>query len=489
MQKSLSDNIFNTFDMKNNPRKLQIDALNFIQQNFDTYRYIAIEAPTGSGKSAIARALQIETNAAILTANNILLEQYISDYPYVNYLKGMKHYSCHEQDDAEITCEDVKNACGACCGNCNYKNARIKSLNKQPTIFNPISFYFLPENNYDVIIVDEAHKLIDMLNLLTTISFTKSKYNYGTIKSIEDVINFFTKEIEKENRKVKSNIKIGKVKEMIKAKTRAKRLQDIINVLNVSKNFFHFWTEKCIIRNKDDEKLHLKPIFTPREFFDKIFGDAKVILLSATLPKFWCKQIFNTDNFVYTQLDNPIPKENRPLVVDTQFCLTSKSSTEEIVNFIKKHLDNYPNYNTIVHLTYSKILEVHPYFPDAHVHLDNDSKIEKMDNFKENGGLWLCAGGAEGLDLKDDLCRLNLIPILPYANIADPIISLKNKTKEGKYDYLLNTFVTFLQMMGRSTRGPNDWSVTVLGDTRIMDLLITLKNDIPKDFRDIIKII
>jgi hypothetical protein len=59
-----------------------------------------VVAPTGVGKSGIARAVQLADNADIITPSNALLDQYGRIYPTANIIKGVEHYETEEAFDA-----------------------------------------------------------------------------------------------------------------------------------------------------------------------------------------------------------------------------------------------------------------------------------------------------------------------------------------------------------------------------------------------------
>lgn len=450
--------MFEKFDgSAREPRAAQIATLSWLADNWDC-RYLALQEPTGTGKSAIARTLQLYTDAAIITPNNALLDQYGSSYPELNTLRGAATYPCGYGEDH-----------GHCDQGCEYKKARLRA-ETEPTVYNPMSYIYGPVDA-ETVIVDEAHKLIDFLRLLIGYSFPKRRYNpppKPDAKWVRSQAKYYNSIGSKH--KLKKDVKKASL-----AFQSAKRLNRVADLLEGDpSSYVAYWK---------DEAWIVEPVDVPRDVIERVFGDAKrIILMSATLPKLYAKELLGDREFRYLDSPSPIPKENRKIIADAAG-LTASASSLEIAQWIKKQLERYQG-NAMVHLTYAMGLEVAKFFPKAHIHTKH-TKQKTLDNFKKQGGLWIAAGASEGIDLAGDYGRVNLIPILPFANNRDPVGSVK--FSRDPYRYYLDTAVTFIQQAGRTTRGADDWSVTVCGDSRLSWLLRMVEKDLPKSFKESIQ--
>lgn len=69
----------------------------------------------------------------------------------------------------------------------------------------------------------------------------------------------------------------------------------------------------------------------------------------------------------------------------------------------------------------------------------------------------------QGVDLKDDLARFNVIFKVPYPNLGDRRIKKKAHINQGWYDYA--TAKSVVQAMGRGVRSEDDWCDTFILDT------------------------
>ena len=83
----------------------------------------------------------------------------------------------------------------------------------------------------------------------------------------------------------------------------------------------------------------------------------------------------------------------------------------------------------------------------------------------------------EGVDLKDDLSRFQIIVKLPWLSLADP--RTKKLTDQNNKWYSTEMWRRLIQSWGRSTRSSDDSS-----DTFILDSHVWLWNEFPckKDF-------
>lgn len=100
-------------------------------------------------------------------------------------------------------------------------------------------------------------------------------------------------------------------------------------------------------------------------------------------------------------------------------------------------------------------------------------------------GVLLSSSLWEGVDLKDDLSRFQIIAKIPYPNYAEKRTRIKMK-KFTKW-YTAQTLTKFLQGLGRSVRNENDWARTYVLDAAVGRLL-TARDMIPRSYHDVLKL-
>lgn len=101
---------------------------------------------------------------------------------------------------------------------------------------------------------------------------------------------------------------------------------------------------------------------------------------------------------------------------------------------------------------------------------EKEEQIEKLRNSLEP---LIIVGPSlqEGLDLKDDLGRFNILIKVPYANLSEYI---KRKIQRYPFWYERNTLQTIVQSIGRTNRHTNDYSCVYLLDNKFEDLIYKL---------------
>jgi Rad3-related DNA helicase len=63
----------------------------------------------------------------------------------------------------------------------------------------------------------------------------------------------------------------------------------------------------------------------------------------------------------------------------------------------------------------------------------------------------------------------------------DPVVKRRMAKESNKY-YDLETLKTLIQQVGRSTRGVDDYSTTIIGDKGLGRLIHKWKDELPKGF-------
>ena len=139
MNDSIFEKLFPFQEARNNQREV-IEKIISAYENGK--KYVILNAPTGSGKSAIGLTVaRYYTCSYFLTSQKVLQEQYYKDFK-IPYVFGRASYTCRR--DSLLTCEF-----GEClkkygkygnCKDCPYINSRDLALNSAHNNLN-YSFY------------------------------------------------------------------------------------------------------------------------------------------------------------------------------------------------------------------------------------------------------------------------------------------------------------------------------------------------------------
>ena len=488
-------NLLKQFDNSGRPpRTSQIQILKWIEANWNKHQVLAINAGTGTGKMAIARAIQIVTNGAYIVATNNLLEQARETYPELNIVKGQDYYECKRTPS--MTCAEMRALEGdnhrTCSGGCPWAIPRDRAIRGEASCYNPLSYWALSRNvdfsPSKCIVIDEAHKYIEVLGLIAGDAFAVEEYGRPTELSDSAVLDFMNTAAQNIKKLLESSPKTsksGKIPpKVILLNKRLFRILKVIEALKKDVNTYTYFFEMRKYKHTEREYLVIKPIRDPRGLIDDQLGSAKVILLSATLLRKDVKSIAGDRSYAFLDAGSPIPVENRlvhytPMQVKTNY----QTPVKDIAHWIKVQLAKYPNKNTIIHVTYSMSLKLKEFFPGVLVNSTTDKDLI-LRKFKEKGGVWLASGCEEGIDLPGKFCELNIVPILRKPNLGDMYVQKRLALPDGREWYDLLVMKTVIQQVGRSTRGETDSSTSVIGDRLFPYYVIKCKEQLPKSFKE-----
>lgn len=481
--------MFEKFDgTDRQPRSVQTEVLKWLEKNW-AEKILVANLPTGVGKSAILRAIQLEEpDTHGITPSNILLNQYTTTYSDLNYLKGMEHYRCKE--DTDYSCQDKKNIGSPPCDGCVYKTCRSQALT-HATVFNPISYYYFTlAKGFQfpkILVVDEAHQLIDTLMLLVDCSFRKGKYGYPEFKSMIEVIDWLGF-IQLKNMELRRNAEKAGLKDKILEYSRfGDKLEFLLSSLRNDPQNFVYFEKEVTYRGKAEPYLFIRPVEPPRWLINKFFGEVqKIILMSATLlmDDIWR---FKLPKHVYRDFASPIDKSRRKLLYrPATVKMNFRTELVDVANWIKKILQDYPDRNTVIHLSYSKAEQLRPFFP-TFLFNTAETKDQVLKEFKEKGGVWLASGCSEGIDLPDDFCRLILVPFIILGNPNDEVVQKQMTLPGGRAAYELRALKTVIQQIGRGTRSETDYCTSVIGDSKFPSLILRNRKFLPTSFLEAIE--
>lgn len=398
-----------TFFKKNNlnPRETQIEVLDKIKNNWENYKYFAISAPTGVGKTYIATSLADCVNRAyILTSTLQLQTQYENSWPDLVNLKGRGNYSCNLNPNFTVDaapCSVNNQLISDCKRNkiCSYYNQRNAALASQSMITNPMYMLYSTHCGFasdeddpwvkrTVLIIDEAHTLESNLirfaestidpeqlqndfgvDLSGFIFSGKNEEDYFKIIEIRDILldraTELVKRLNEEFPRVNGNSHdwakgiTAKVAERVKKmKNKIYLLDKAIQPLNIFFNTHS--TPEELIKNwlitKIDDKniIKLSPLYGGFLFHEYFGGLAdKFIFLSATLgnKNAFCQELKIPDEeCLFVEMDSPFKPENSPVIVMPSIKL-SKDVYDKNVLFVGDIIDEilgfHPNQRGLIH--------------------------------------------------------------------------------------------------------------------------------------------
>lgn len=465
-------------------RDVQVQALNWLEKYIPTNKQLFINAPTGSGKSFMTRTLQRYENGPIVCPNNILARDYVNNYPSLNLLIGKNHYKCA---DFSSTCVDAKlklNYPGHMCRACPLSNSRERFYDGESSVCNPMSLYFHKklhgaENN--IAYVDEAHACLSLIRTITQSKIKLSKDEMGMGLTHElNLIPYLHELIEASQKSIIS----AKTEQTIhKHETKIAKLELMILGLETEAEKYSIWLDH------ETNELFIMPIKVPRHVLKKILGPRSVFF-SATLFKPDIDELSAGDDYAVLDLQSPIPLKNRLINFLPASGTTMKYGQTDVKRFVE-HLENLieeygKDKRVLIHSTYALSQQMAEYWRIPVIVHDKETKADELNGFLQNGGVLVGSGMSEGLDLRNELCELNIVTKLQYPHVQDPFTRKRSALVDGRVWMLCETLKHLMQACGRGVRNETDKCKTIITDDRFASFTSQCDklNLIPRYFKD-----
>jgi Rad3-related DNA helicase len=470
-------------------RPAQAQGLDFILQALTEADDVLLELPTGIGKSAMAIALArlaaSQGADTYITTTTIALEnQYMRDFQKLGLrqLHAKSHYACPTVRTCDVGSRKIKSRIR--CENrdmCSYRCAKAAFVSADFSIAN--SQFLLANARFAgdwqrraFAIFDEAHLLHDAVS---------SGYSFDIH---ENEVEFFPNEGGEPHWLQESYAfwlatKIRELAEQVddmedwdpdlgrlckKLERLEQKQGNLGTILNDNPDNWVF--------DQQTDRLSIVPLWASSlaaGLLPRI--GVKRIYLSATMPGFAHQARYlgiDPREAKYLALPSPFPLQHRLVhicpVVKWPFPVTG-ATIAALCRALEKILALHPEDRGLVHLSsYPQVREVMQQVraPWKKRLITHDSAQDKEDRlaemFARPGAVLLSPSSHEGLDLKDDKSRFQVIAKLPFASLGDK--KVKKRMKVDKDWYTLHTAQKFMQACGRSIRSDTDYATTYVLD-------------------------
>lgn len=522
------------FSSYRDPQKRSIDAV--VDGFLNGKKYAIVECGTGVGKSAIgltiARCLndylksqneEYQNGSYFLTTQKILQDQYEKDFDRFDLvsLYSSTNYSCQRKRGnscgdtmTELKAGDETNA--SCKFDCIYKNKKVKFIDSKLGITN--FSYFLTEINYSrklpkkkILIIDEAHNLENELTRFIEISvstFFAEKILKLTIPK-EDELNtqlrvfnwientyfpalksrkeFMEKQIGQLGLSAKLTDHIALQKQVDMIKSHYSKIEKFLSLYD---------KENWICEEEQTEKLgytkfNFKPIDISQYAKEYLLSYAeKIVFMSATIIShegFMETLGIKPEDTVLVKEPSPFDPKNKPVVFSPIGSMSSNnidSTLPNLVLAIKSILDEHKKEKGIIHTHSTKVANyIKQNLKSSRLllaHGADRDKILQQHSTSDKPTVLLSPSMAEGVDLKDDLSRFQVICKIPFPYLGDKVV--RKKMHKWKWWYDTQTIRTIIQSVGRSIRNEKDHAVTYILDADWERVYVKNKNLFPDDF-------
>ena len=404
---------------------------------------------------------------------------------------------------------------------CHYYMQKYDALVSKHSLWNYHAFFtimkfnkklFEEYLNRKVTIFDEAHKIEDQIiqfvgfdifsGQVDECNLNLEKYNFTDLDSMiqltDDMVYSYAKKIK--DIKESSAFQNDPDYELITGLERRhdKSAQAKIDILADKDNFVVNDPVKDL--NGSFRTVSVKPIDVSK-FAKSFFETEYQIFMSATIDKFsFCENMgLQKDDVAFVDtMKSPFPIENRTIDLLNIRRLSYGSTEEdelEVIKTIDRIMDEHSDERGLI-LTSSipRCQKIIRYLSPKNTqrirlcHSRNQDGKTQDDIISEHAddptGVLLSSSLWEGVDLKDDLSRFQIIAKVPYPNYTEK----RTKAKMQKFPtwYTSQTLTKLLQGFGRSIRSDDDWAKTYVLDTAANNVFFKAQQMIPRAYYDVL---
>ena len=438
-------------------------------------------------------------------------------------IKSSANYQCkfHRKNTCADSLRALKvadrssNFFKSCAFGCIYRKAKEDFVAGSEGVTN--FSYFLAETYYagklipkNVLIIDEAHncdmELSKFIEIAVTERFAKQalklvmpdiKTQVQAFKWVKEIyepkLSNHLKHVEKMMEKY-----VG-LREKIKEFSNVARKYELLDKHACKlRRFLKIYNKENWIVNivpadgRSGRRIEFKPIDVSSHTEEMLFKHgSKILMMSATIldKDAFCELLgIDKSDAAFISIPSPFPPKNKPILVSPVGKMNASSidaTLPILATAIKEILKEHSKDKGIIHCHSYKIANyLKKNIRSSRILIHDSSNREEILNKHINSKkptVLLSPSMTEGIDLKDEAGRFQILCKVPYPYLGDKLI--KKKMHKWKWWYSLQTAKTIVQAIGRSVRNINDHAVTYILDADWNRFYFRNKELFPEDFK------
>lgn len=390
---------------------------------------------------------------------------------------------------------------------CPYYERVGETLNAKIALMNFSNFLFQTTitdrfQSRDLLIIDEGHQLESQLLDFVGININDKILRFKGITLPEFDIPELYWEFFIENKILNiindlyyQAVAAEDVKKQDEYSNLSKKIRNFLDDIQDNKEWVCQFKQE-----KNYNKVELKPVYVNDKAHQYIFNKCQhVLIMSATIldPNIYMQSLgipYNKTNSY--RMMNRFPTANRPIYYQPAAKMTGGKQKQhewgpKLVKKVDEIIDNYPQEKGIIHshnfsIT-NEILNKSRHIKRLLFQGDFRNKEEMINKHKNSKNTIIIAPAMhEGVDLKEDLSRLQIICKIPYPNFFEDKQLARRMELDKRY---LNwiTALKLVQSYGRSIRSEKDWAHTYIIDECLENFIQQCKHMLPKWFIEAIQ--
>lgn len=529
MQTKINGNLIDYFPFEKYRKGQEVSINKIISAFEDDYKYVVLDAPTGAGKSSIARTVidyfNVNKNwdTYLLSNTKMLQNQYYDESLLFNKFnidyelgKGRNNFECRINNDfcnkgqCRITTDttfkckwglhDVEDWNIGCFeGSCNYWEQKRNAINSDVCILNYDVLLSDFPNHYkhrDLMVCDEAHNLDTKIMNRVSITLSEMKLGkYGVFLNNNDFyeknakVSYWMDRLKQIKETLVKNHAEGFFEEnnykTYFTKSDLNDMNHLIDKINerlseIKGNPNQWFVD--IVEDSYGRKITIKPIDIHQYAKPYLLDKSEFhLLMSGSIVDYqnFIKYLgLDKGEVLYVQQESSFDVvNNNPLI--PKYCgkLTYKEKNHTLPRaypVIEKILTEHMTDKGIIHCNSkefaNKILENCYDFGRFITYENSFEKEVAIEELKDSeNGVIVAYSLEEGLDLPNDDIRFQILLKCPYPSLADK--QIKARQKADYTWYLLETIRKIVQTVGRGMRNEEDYCKNYLIDSSFKNVL------------------
>ena len=486
-------------------------------------RVVIVRAPTGTGKSLIARAIAGAADpgaGAYYTTPQVSQLDDVGSNPLLDdiaIIRGKRNYGCILPGDRGQPVNQAR-----CARDSNFECPERQRcpyfVDRAAAAEAPIAgmtlAYFMQTagselfDARDVIVIDEAHGLLEWAEMYATIrlgpqnvpsweelqipQLASSRPDRPVVEAVERIHS----ELEGTLAELEGTVSLST--QDVLERDRLRELVARIGWFRRDVEQMRHSDRWVVDQAADSDALAIKPL-NPAPFLRHTVWDRGVrfALLSATIldPEAYCRGVGLPSGRVRTvDVPHTFPLAHRPLydvMVGEMTYDTRAETLPAMGRLLVQLLAKHPDSKGLVHC-HSYAIQEHLFEQLAavgatdrvvqHGRGDRDKVLERWKR-ETAPQVLLSVKMEEALDLHDDLCRWQVLCKAPYLNTSDSRV--QHRLDAGAWDwYNRMALRRIIQACGRVVRSPDDYGATYIADASIGGLFERTRQLMPGWFRE-----
>ena len=490
---------------------------------------VLVRAPTGSGKSLLARAVAgcarqasaddptkpvgaYYTTPQVSQLEDVAADSLLED---LSVIRGKNNYDCilPGETDTPVNQAPCARERGFDCQvkhRCPYFSDRAIAANR-PVAAMTLAYFMQTAGSdvfgqRDVVVIDEAHGLGNWAEMYATIDLgpdTVPVWSAADVPEIEDLedaaalADYLTTLADRRLDQLRGRVELDP-----EEAAERDRLQELRGDLSwFAEEYRDPESPTTWVVDQPDgagTRVTVKPLAPERYLAHTVWDRGKhFALLSATIldKEAFCAGVgLDPADVALVDVPHTFPVEHRPLYDVTRGKMTYEQRDETlpaIARTLVRVMAARPDEKGLVHCHSYAIQER---LADLLAESGVGSRIRSHDTEDRDGQLaawkrteapdvFLSVKMEEALDLEGELCRWQVLCKAPYPNTRDSRVA--QRLDAGQWGWYYRAALrTVIQACGRVVRAPDDYGATYLADSSLLDLFERASGDVPAWFAE-----